>query len=340
MKKYIIVLSMLITTWFNPSLLYSIAASSDYQNTSIRIAPTTVGEDSIVDAIKYYSNLSKSDVNQYKLVPLGDIGTLGAFILGLYSAYATGNVAARAATNYAGTIQNVLKTNIGGYNLPEGAQKLMQNPATLVALGVLGGGFASYKMLYPRTRAGVLHKIDQFIDVCRSLERPDGIGIVQYQFQDVASLRMHLPQGWEGNDIRLYNALDNLAFQAECASTLLNQIQDAIKLLNFSKDDAEIQRKVDLMRGYTLALQNNKNLMLSIVGPELKHRADLANLKADTDIKVVGKWALYGGMAKGTVSSIWNGIKELYAHPEILAVLGLGWVTTKYLMPSIEAVRK
>lgn len=340
MKKRLLMSLILVGYCLNSSFLchadpLTSGAESLTNRSLIQIRPTTTGENSIVDAIKYYSNLTESYANQYKFVPLGDVGTLGAFVLGLYSLFMTGHAAAGVSTGYAGNIQNMLKTNVGGYSLPEGAQKLMQNPATLVVMGVLGGGLASYKLLYPRTRMGVLENIDQFIDVCRSLERPDGMSIVQYKFQDVSSLRGHLPQGWGRDDMPIYNALNNLALQAIYANALLNQIKNVTTLLRFAKDDiAEIQRRAELIDTYAAALQNNKNLMETIVGPELKRRADLANLKADTELKTAGKWALYGSMAKGTVSSIWNGIKELYAHPEILAILGLGWVTTKYLTPS------
>ena len=306
----------------------AVAESKPVVRPIYQIAPTTAGEDAIVRAITYYSNLIPSDVNQYKFVRLGDLGTLSAFILGLFGAFEMGNVAAKAATNYPGAIKSALAMNVGGYTLPEGVQKVMQNPITLVGLGVVAGSAVSYKLLYPRTRAGVLQKVDRFIDVCRSLERADTYSIVQIKFNDVAYLKSYLPQGWQGSDIRIYNALDNLASQAQYASALLNGIKNAN--LNFSQNIEEINERIALVDKYGECLQWNRMLMYNLVQPELNERLRLANIKADTDIKVVGKWALYGGMAKGTVSSVWNGIKELYNHPEILAVLGLGWVTTKY----------
>ncbi len=57
---------------------------------SVRIVPTTEGEDSIVDAIKQYSNVTEADVKQYKLLKLGSVGTIGAFVLGAASTLGAG----------------------------------------------------------------------------------------------------------------------------------------------------------------------------------------------------------------------------------------------------------
>ena len=65
-----------------------------------------------------------------------------------------------------------------------------------------------------------------------------------------------------------------------------------------------------------------------------REAAEKRNIEEEASLKKAVKFGTYGSMFAATARNGWNAIKELYAHPEILALLGLGWVTTKYLIPS------
>lgn len=293
--------------------------------TNLQILPTTEGDDSIVNAIKYYSNLTGADVNQWKLLWLGDIGTAATVVLSGTGALATGLKGYELAPQYAGRIKDMLQREAGP---SQETMAWVTSPGIWALAGALGTGVITYKILYPRILEGVMAKVQQFINVCESL-RNAGVNtnftIVSFMFDDVKSLKSYLPSDWSVSDFALYKGLNNLAYQAKCASTLLNQV---------GSDNVDIKQKKILVRNYSLCLDHNEQLLERLVTADERKQVELDNLKADTEIKVIGKWALIGSMAKGTVSSLWSGIKELYAHPEILAILGLGWVTTKYFTPS------
>jgi lipid-A-disaccharide synthase-like uncharacterized protein len=207
-------------------------------------------------------------------------------------------------------------------------QPAMTNPVLWGAISFLGTGILNLKMLYPRISIGVLSKVQSFIDVCESLKastKDKDKSIVNVRFSGADELKKNLPIGWGSSNIAIYNALNNLAYQAESAIKLLNQI---------GGNDAEITEKRNLVDGYSNCLTYNKDKLEPIIDAEIIKQAKLANLQADTNLKETGYYALVGSMAKGAVSSLWNGVKELYAHPEILGVLGLGWFAKKYFTPS------
>src|SRR5579872_3015186 len=72
--------------------LFALIAQCGLSNIAyaISIAPTTTGDDAIVNAIKQYSDLTEADVNQYKLLWLGSLGTAGAFLAGAASTVGAG----------------------------------------------------------------------------------------------------------------------------------------------------------------------------------------------------------------------------------------------------------
>ena len=109
-----------------------------------------------MNAIKQYSNLTEADVNQYKLLWLGGLGTAGAFVLGAASTIGAGV----GAYQQAGLVQGITF---------ESTPSWMTNALVLAGLGSVGAGYVSYKLLYPRIRAGVLNKVQRFIDVCEAL---------------------------------------------------------------------------------------------------------------------------------------------------------------------------
>ena len=299
------------------------------------IKPTTTDKDAIVKAIKQYSNITDADVNQYKALRFGGIGTLGAFIVGATSAAGAG----AGAYEKAGAIKGMVQDR---------AAHWMTNPWVLAGLGSAGAAFLSYKLFYPAAREEIernmLDKVNGFVYVCGTLKRQtklfDGsespYTIVNWNFTHLAELRNYLPAGWpvgsKNADIMVYWALKNLVEQGENAQLLLNDIQ------SLETDFGALRGEIE---SYTRCLQNNLQLYTPVISKEAKkeiQEIDLAAKKEALELMRAGKYALYGSMLKGAVSSVWNGIKELYAHPEILGLLGLGWVTTKYLVPSIKDV--
>jgi len=310
------------------------------------IKPTTDSKDAIVNVIKQYSDITKADVNQYKMLRFGGMTALGAFIAG-----ATASVGAGAgAYEKAGTIKSIVQ---------ERAADWMTNPLVLAGLGSATAGFLSYKLFYPSVRSEVeynmLDKINQFIDVCKMLENQtratddgsqiddnsDVDSIVSKYFVSLPDLKQHLPAGWpaggENADVMVYWALKNLADQSFNAQLLLNDIQS---LNTKEKNDLRVR-----IKNYAVYLNHNLMLYAPLISEkdqreidEIERGINLNMKQEQQKLMQAGRYALYGSMVKGAVSSVWNGIKELYAHPEILALLGMGWVTSKYLVPSIQGV--
>ena len=177
----------------------------------VKIVPTTEGEESIVNAIKEYSNITEADVNQYKLLKLGTLGTLGAFAAGAASTIWGGKKVYQYAETAKGMVPDFLKTD----RIPA----WMSHPLFLAGLGSSGAGLMSYKALYPRIREGVLDKVQSFIDVCQGIyadspsdSKNERYSIVNYSFNDLQLLQRYLPISWPyGHDIATYNALYNLA---------------------------------------------------------------------------------------------------------------------------------
>ena len=318
---------------------------------SINIAPTTLGDDAIVSAIKQYSDLTEADLNQYKLLWLGRLGTYGSFLVGVASAVGAGV----GSYQQAGTIQTVT---------PERVPSWMTNPVVLAGLGSLGAGYMSYRTLYPRLRPGVLAKVQKFLDVCEAinndtLQDPNDnkkFTIVNYSFQNVFQLKKsYLPQSWlSASDIAVYNALANLEQQGQVAQALLAQIG--------LEDDSEIKKKHTLIGNYTNNLSYNKNLygLFTTVQEkkneqqykqqeERKKREELlkeqrenvelallqgkaAAKKQETGLLQAKKMRTYGEMAANSVRNTMSALNSIYQNREkigyysflLLGGLGLG----------------
>lgn len=347
------------------TMLASDLPKSSKTITILKIVPTTEGDNSIVDAIKRYSDLTGADVNRYKLLWLGDFGS-AAVAGGLAFAGAAGIAGLVYKTmsdpSYPGKIKNALglptpstksdgwaesltslfeagKERLGYGSTPQpvvkpemsfydsltqsiktrygsAKQQPMVSPDLWAAISFLGTGVWNVKMLYPRIYAGVLSKVQKFIDVCESLRiagRDENYSIVNLMFLDVPNLKKYLPSGWAAvSDNALYNALNNLAYQSECASKLLNQI---------GQNDAEIKNKRMMIDNYSICLKHNKALLEPLVRAEIKEQAELANLQADTEVKVAGKWAIYYSMAKDALSWAYNHKEAILTSAAALAAV-------------------
>jgi hypothetical protein len=298
----------------------------------MKIVPTGEGENSIINAIKKYSNFTEADVKQYKALKFGGLGTYAAFLLGAVSSIGAGAKTYQYAESIKGIVPEFVKT--------EQVPSWMKSPWALAVLGAAGTGLFGRQLLKQPVRReienNILKKIQTFIGVCQVLEvdTPVSSGyrsIFNYTFSDLQSLRRALPRTWPfDDDIAIYTALNNLIEQGRRARLLLNDLQ--------FESEKMVQLSVLLSEYYNPHLLSNLKLYDSVIDANKRKEiqdAELSLTKAQTNLAQAGTYAIYGSMAKGAVSTFWNGIKELYAHPEILALIGFGWVTTKYLAPSM-----
>jgi len=269
----------------------------------VKIVPTTEGENSIVDAVKYYSNITESDVSKYKLLALGSVGTFGAFVLGAASTVGAGVKVYQKA----GIVQGVTPERVPGW---------MTNALVLAGLGSTGAGYVSYKMLYPRIREGVLDKVQSFIDVCQGIHEDSPAdttsikySIVNWSFNNLQLFQSYLPCSWpEGDDVATYNALYNLAQQARRAQLLLNQI---------GSDEDEIIQKRNLIKFYSTNLLNNTKLYASIISTENQKKreaAELAGIEAGTSLIRAKTIETYGSMLTSTIKNMRDTFNYLYDH--------------------------
>lgn len=289
--------------------LIALVAQCGLSDVVYAMVPTMEGPDSIVNSIKRYSNLTVADVNQYKLLWLGRIGTAGAFLAGAASTVGAGV----KAYEYSGAVQAIA---------PERVPSWMTNALVLAGLGSTGAGYISYRMLYPRIRAGVIAKVQRFIDVCEALHSnsPQDINrniysIVNFDFSKVQyplipsdMLQAYLPKSWQRDDVAIYNALDNLAQQGQRAQLLLNQIGN----------DSELNDMKEVVNAYTKNLSVNAKLYGSIISDENKQKlekqlgeAKLAGMQAGTSLMKAKTIETYGKM-------FWNGLNFLYEHKQMI----------------------
>lgn len=210
------------------------------------VFPTTTGSNAIVDAIQQYSDITKSDVQKYKLIKLGGFDSWAALGLGSAATF----VASTKARNYFDSVKNWNMPGIVKQNVPTSLLETMKQQNVWVAAGAVGAGLLSYKFFYPRIRIGVLKKIQDFIDVCSSLR------VAQEKISRTIYMQEIFPPEWNvGGDIALCKALNNLYEQAENASLLLNQLG--------SNEDQIVQMKNVINGVYLPTLRFNKDVFSS-----------------------------------------------------------------------------
>jgi hypothetical protein len=335
-------------------LLIALIAQCGLSNVvyAINIAPTTLGDDAIVNSIKQYSDLTEADVNQYKLLWLGQLGTYGSFIAGAVSTIGAGV----GSYQKSGIVQNIT---------PESVPSWVTNPVVLAGLGSLGAGYVSYKTLYPRMKAGVLDKVQGFIDVCETIKNdtPGYLNdkkkftVVDHAFKDKQLTfnrpcddfnllkDFYLPRSWaSASDIAVYNVLSNLKQQGDVAQALLAQI---------GVNDSEINQRHVEIGNYIICLSHNKQLYewcsLAVQQKknekqykeeqerrnrqeQLKEQRDIAeitDLKARADLQQQGAnlakvkaTETYVNMLTDTVKNVWDGLNYLYKNKEKIVYRG------------------
>lgn len=316
MKRYITMLAVVLC-----------ASSASYTEfafgTPVQILPTTEGPDSIVNAIKQYSNVTQADVDQYNLLMLGSLDTFGAFILGAASTIGAGV----GAYQKAGMVQGIAPESVPGW---------MTNALVLAGLGSAGVGYMSYKALYPRIREGVVEKVQNFINVCEGLNQdsPYVQTIVNFNFANSLELKeWYLPKSWKlRGDVAVYNALTNLAQQGKFAELLLNKLG--------SKDQFYIDNKT-FVEKYAEGLEHNATKYMEIISTEdqrklqalkaenlAKHQEDfasaqLADMHANVDLKKAGiglanvtTLQKYSELVTDSIKNVWGGLNYVYKNKE------------------------
>ncbi len=215
MKNYIKI--VVVINFIVGSHSYS-DASSAAQNP---IVSTTTGDNSLVEAIKQYSNITEADVNKYKLLWLGWFGAVPVLAMGggsLYGGQKVGGMAFDYVTGF-----DLVKEKLGRFGAePKVDQSsikmisdLLKTRTPWMAAAAIGAGFLSYKLFYPRIRQGVLNKVQNFIDVCRRLT---------FATQNVGQESSTWGEWVSEESLKICLALDNLKQQAYYANTLLNQV--------------------------------------------------------------------------------------------------------------------
>ncbi len=288
----------------------------------------TSDDSSLVRDIKHYSDLSDVDEKQYKLLRLGDLGTAGAFLAGVVSAIGVGVGTYKTA----GVVQSVT---------PDSVPTWMTNPVVLAGLGSLGAGYTSYTTLYPRIRAGVIYKVQRFMDLCETLNQDSPSRrntILNWNFVTFSELKRYLPQSWSSaSNKAVYNALFNLLNQAIVAKKLLQQVGI----------DVETQAMYNTLTAYIQVLGNNKDLYASMVAFEDQRQrqeehavinyeyqkklkgAEIADLEARADLQQQGARLAqvtaaqrYLQMTTDTIKNVWDGLNYLYKNKEKIVYRG------------------
>jgi hypothetical protein len=305
--------------------------------------------------IKQYSDLTEADEKQWKLLKLGQLGTVGAFLAGAASTIGTG-VGIYQKVGMAQTPKAVVGFGAGISQKPGMVQNIiteyvpswLTNPIVLASLGSLGAGYMSYTTLYPRMRAGVLNKVQRFIDVCEAVmkDSPDRqYTVVNFKFSNLHELQQsYLPSLWVSeNDVAVWDALSNLEEQGKTARTLLVQI---------GLSDPEIERKYNDIGRYIAALswnrqlyewspvvQQKKNEPQYKLEQERKERqeklqeqrdiAQLADLEAGTNAKQAGARLMnvqaaktYLDMITDTAKKTWDTLNYIYKNKEKIVYRG------------------
>jgi hypothetical protein len=243
------------------------------------IVSLTTDSNSLVDAIRQYSDITDADVNKWKLLWLGGLNAVPALAIGGYSMAQAGEYAGHAFTYAQENKEAVPAWLQSRVTMPE----YFTQPEPWKAIAALGAGYLTYKMFYPRIRMGVLSKVQNFIDVCGRLT------IAQQQVNQ-------FPLEWSADDpVAVCKALYELENQARRATILLNQVgihdEDTKKMLaqvNFygnnlrankqrfsgycnqfitdqqRVEDKALQRAVGESALFSMKLQNVKNV-LSII---------------------------------------------------------------------------
>ncbi len=227
-----------------------------------------------------------------------------------------------------GMAQNITLANVSNW---------VTNPLVLAGLGSLGASYVSYRMLYPRVRAGVISKVQKFIAYCETLNQDSASRvhtILNWKFVNFLELQNYLPQRWSSHSNKaVYNALSNLLSQAIVAKALLEQVGI----------DTE-QNMYNTLVGYISSLSANKRLYAPVVHWEnsqeqqlKRQEVDLANLQANTNLQqqtaglTQAKTAeTYLQMITNIIKDGWNGINYIYKKKyHIAAIAGAGYAYAK-----------
>ena len=189
------------------------------------VVSTSTGPNSLVDAIKGYSDITERDVDKWKFLKLilGKADVIPAAAITGASAYGA-YTAATAGFNYINQntgIQDYISPMMTDSSLPD----VVKTSKFWAGVLGLGTGMIALNYLYPRMRQGVLTKVQNFIDVCGRLT------IAQQQMNQ-------FPVEWSTEQpIAVCKALNNLENQARLAVILLNQVgrndPDVINKLRF-----------------------------------------------------------------------------------------------------------
>ena len=300
-------------------------------------------DNSIVDIIKQYSNLTNRDVQKIKLIKLGMLQEPAAGSLGA-TAVAAGGYGGYKAHELAGAIGSKAQEYAQGFYkqpelkpgevanpgfiksyVPESILNLVSNKWAWAIAGAVGIGIGSYKFLYPRLERSILNRVKIFVDMCENLD----VYSFNYALQhaqypgDLAKMGSEpanqsgakyksewLPvnAAWITNNIARAKGLKNLLEQAGVAVKLLAQLPSTKEVENLRGRVSTIIRHLknnEALIEWSAQQEQNERDKLDAQQVGAQQRvAQLGLVKAQTDAEKEKTSALRWAKVMGIINAV------------------------------------
>ena len=266
-----------------------------------------LSDDAVVNSIKAYSDLTQSDADKLKLLWLGFLAEPTVMAASAYGIYRGGKAAQEFTPAINEKLNKVFQSQIYSsfLNRPsETVQNLIKNKWTWAGIGAVGAGIAAYKLLYPRVQAGLVNKIQRYIELCQTL------AVTQYH-ADSNSFNKSLQQ--PGNTvwaISSFIAIDygfnNLIKQADIALLLIDQLLKSGGNFEVSKVD---QMRHDII-GIRTNLIHNQQFIKSGLDKQLQARAR-ERFEYSKQLDIQSKEAGIEGQRVKNVTNQWRLLKDI-----------------------------
>jgi hypothetical protein len=258
----------------------------------------------VVKEIKRHTNLTQSDVNRWKFLWMGRLGTptvAGAAAYGTYTA-------ATAAYQAADTTNIYIKNFFASQYFPtvfNSSQWLPKDQYLLAAAGATAVGLTAYKVLYPRIKLGVWNKVQKFVDYCKTLSIAtteignfNSLRAIQHRMVDDMIWQTVSPMAVE-------NGIQELLRQAQYAGQLLVQLSHA---------GDEVSRFQDIVISFNNKLTLNLRAIQDDVSAQKTYRESeegKAYEKRMGGIIETGAWGLAHAAKVNALRQYWDLLKDV-----------------------------
>jgi len=267
------------------------------------------GPDSLVDAIKQYSDITEADVNKWNFLWLGRFNAVPALAASGYSAFKVGKVTGKLVEEPPVWLNKLPTTPEFLKDYVPVAPDLLSTAMPWMVVAAAATGFVGYKFFYPRVRHGIINKVQNFLDMC------DKLTVAKTQVYVVADI----PEWNKATAIAVCRAFDNLEQQAAYAEMLLRKV---------GADESDVDPMLVRLNAYYGYLHTNKNYWnnyckeqeiaeekkeagdVFLEGVKLQNRANLLSMvrnawKLTKDVVTTGKdvvgWTIEN---KGSITSL------------------------------------